>query len=102
MAVLTAANRIADQREAVFSAVPHAVPIGLAFQQMYLCALLTPLVFWLAGRFNIEQSSTWIKVLVVVAIGIGIAFLVDLINSNLVRAFEARPQSPASVLGPPR
>lgn len=102
MAVLTAANRIADQREVTFSAVPHAVPIGLAFQQMYLWALLTPLVFWLAGRFNIEQSSAWIKVLLVIAIGIGIAFFVDLINSNLVRTFEPRPQAPASVLGPSR
>jgi len=100
MAVLTAANRIADQREAVFSAVPHAVPIGLAFQQMYLWAALTPLVFWLAGRFSIEQSSTWIKVMLLIAIGVAIAFSVDLINSTLVKTFDARP--PASILGPAR
>ena len=101
MAVLTAANRIADQRDVVFSAVPHAVPIGLAFQQMYLWALLTPVLFWLAGRFSVEQSSTWIKVLVLIAVGIVIAFSVDLLNSSLVRAFNARPQPSASVLGPP-
>lgn len=70
MAVLTAANRVADQRDVTFSAVPHAVPIALAFQQMYLWALLTPLVFWLAGRFNVEQSSTWIRITALIVIGV--------------------------------
>src|SRR5438046_9104748 len=68
MAVLTAANRIADQRDVVFSAVPHAVPIGLAFQQMYLWALLTPLLFWIAGRFGVENAGTWLKVLILIAV----------------------------------
>jgi two-component system, LytTR family, sensor kinase len=101
MAVLTAANRVADQRDFGFSVVPHAVPVGLAFQQMYLWALLTPLVFWLAGRFNLEQSSVWIKVLALVLIGIVIAFFVDLINTSLVRVFDAHPQ-PGPGFGPPR
>jgi two-component system LytT family sensor kinase len=100
MAVLTAANRIADQRDIGLSIVPHAVPIGLAFQQMYLWALLTPLLFWTAGRFSIEQSRPLVKVLLLIAIGIVIAFSVDLVNSFLVRAFDARP--PAGVLGPSR
>jgi two-component system LytT family sensor kinase len=90
LAVLTAANRMADQGDFTLSAVPHAVPIGLAFQQMYLWALLTPLLFWLAGRFSIEQSSTWVKILILVAIGIVIAFSVDLLNSTLVRTFAGR------------
>jgi two-component sensor histidine kinase len=90
MAVLTAANRLADQREIAFSAVPNAVPIALAFQQMYLWAALTPLVFWLAGRFGVDQRSAWIKVLALVVIGIAIAYFVDLINSSLVDAFRAR------------
>jgi len=63
------------------------VPIGLAFQQMYLWALLTPLIFWLAGRFSVEQSNTWVKILILIAIGIVIAFSVDLLNSTLVRNF---------------
>jgi hypothetical protein len=45
LAVLTAANRLADQRDLAFSAVPGGVPIALAFQQMYLWAVLTPVVF---------------------------------------------------------
>src|SRR5437870_3820246 len=102
MAVLTAANRIADQRDVVFTAVPHAVPIGLAFQQMYLWALLTPLLLWLAGRFSVERSSTWVKVLILIAVGLGIAFSVDLFNSALVRFFDARPARGASILGPSR
>ena len=44
LALLTAANRLADQRDFILSAVPRAVPIGLAIQQMYVWALLTPLV----------------------------------------------------------
>ena len=99
MAVLTAANRLADQGNASFSAVPRAVPIGLAFQQMYLWALLTPVVFWLAGRFNVEQSSTWMKILILIVIGIVIAYSVDLINSTLVRTFKGppQPQSPSRI-----
>ncbi len=92
LAVLTSANRLADQRDLSFSAVPHGVPVALAFQQMYLWALLTPLVFWLASRFNTDQSAMWVKLLVLVAIGIAIAFSVDLINTTLVKAFEANPQ----------
>jgi two-component sensor histidine kinase len=92
LAVLTAANRLADQRDLAFSAVPRGVPIALAFQQMYLWAVLTPLVFWLASRFNANQSPAWAKVLVLVAVGIAIAFSVDFINSTLVRVFEANPQ----------
>src|SRR6266571_6569429 len=99
MAVLTASNRLADQGNASFSAVPRAVPIGLAFQQMYLWALLTPVVFWLAGRFNVEQSSTWMKILILIVIGIVIAYSVDLINSTLVRTFRGppQPQSPSRI-----
>ena len=87
LAVLTAANRLADQGDFTLSAVPRAVPIGLAFQQMYVWALLTPLMFWLAGRFNVEQSNTGVKVLILVVIGIVIAYSVDLLNSTIVRNF---------------
>jgi signal transduction histidine kinase len=91
LALLTAANRLADQRDLSFSAVPGGVPIALAFQQMYLWALLTPLVFWLAGWFNADKRETWVKVLVLILVGIVIAFTVDSINSALVRVFEAGP-----------
>jgi len=91
LALLTAANRLADQRDLSFSAVPHGVPIALAFQQMYLWALLTPVVFWLAGWFNADHRQTWVKVLVLIAVGIVIAFTVDSINSALVRVFEGGP-----------
>jgi len=107
LAVLTSANRLADQRDLSFSAVPHGVPVALAFQQMYLWALLTPLVFWLASRFNTDQSAMWVKLLVLVAIGVVIAFSVDLINSTLVRVFEANPHPDGGFgrrgpRGPPR
>ncbi|HEV7596417.1 MAG TPA: sensor histidine kinase [Gemmatimonadaceae bacterium] len=94
LALLTAANRMADQGDFTLSAVPHAIPIGLAFQQMYVWALLTPLMFWMAGRFNLEQSNTGVKILILVIIGIVIAFSVDLLNSTIVRQFATTPQSP--------
>jgi signal transduction histidine kinase len=94
LALLTAANRMADQGDFTLSAVPHAVPIGLAFQQMYVWALLTPLMFWLAGRFNVEQSNAGVKILILVVIGIVIAFSVDLLNSTIVRNFADRSEIP--------
>ena len=92
MAVLSAANRLADQGEPVFSAVPRALPIVLAFQQMYVWALLTPLIFWIAGRFNIERSSVWVRVLTLVAIGIVVAITVDLLNYTLVSQLRVGPR----------
>jgi two-component sensor histidine kinase len=94
LALLTAANRMADQGDFTLSAVPHAIPIGLAFQQMFVWALLTPLMFWIAGRFNLEQSNTGVKILILVIIGIVIAFSVDLLNSTIVRQFATTPQGP--------
>jgi len=87
LAILTAANRLADQREG-FTAVPTAVPIALAFQQMYLWALLTPPLFWLAGRFNVVESPPWTRILALIAIGLVIAFFVDLINSSLIQTLQ--------------
>lgn len=92
LAVLTAANRLADQREMGLSVVSRTVPVALAFQQMYLWALLTPLVFWIAGRYNIDESSEWAKLLLLVVIGGAIALSVDLVNSTLVREFAGGPQ----------
>ncbi|HEY8832747.1 MAG TPA: sensor histidine kinase [Gemmatimonadaceae bacterium] len=96
LALLTAANRLADQGTFTLNAVPRAVPIGLAFQQMYVWALLTPLVFWIAGRFSIEQSNTGMKILILVVIGIVIAYSVDLLNSTIVRNFAENVPSPGT------
>lgn len=102
MAVLTAANRLADQRDLSFSAVPRGVPIALAFQQMYLWAVLTPFVFWLAGRFGVVRSHTWVKVLGLVAVGITVAYFIDFINSSLVDTFRARDLAAGGIRGGPR
>jgi two-component system LytT family sensor kinase len=92
LAILTAANRLGDQRELAFNPVPRSVPIALAFQQMYLWALLTPLVFWLAQRFSVDRSTAPRRILLLLVVGILIAAFVDQINFFLVRMFEARPQ----------
>ncbi len=99
LAVLTAANRLADQRDIAFSAVPRTVPIALAFQQMYTWALLTPLVFWLAGRFSIDRSNAAQRIALLLLIGVVVAFSVDRLNSSLVMMVKA--QSRPIGLSPP-
>jgi two-component system LytT family sensor kinase len=59
---------------------------------MYLWALLTPVIFWLAARFSAVSSSLWLRIVALVVVGIVVAYGVDLINSTLVREFNARPQ----------
>jgi two-component system LytT family sensor kinase len=96
LAVLTAANRLADTREPALSVVSRTVPMALAFQQMYTWALLTPFVFWLAGRFSIDKSNAAPRLALLLAIGVVVAFLVDRLNSSLVVAFHVRPGFPAA------
>ncbi|HEX9309977.1 MAG TPA: sensor histidine kinase [Gemmatimonadaceae bacterium] len=91
LGVLTAANRVADQRDFAFSPVARTVPIALAFQQMYLWALMTPPVFWLAQRFRIDRSNAVKRILLLLLIGVVLAAFIDQINSWLVRTFESRP-----------
>jgi two-component system, LytTR family, sensor kinase len=91
LAVLTAANRLVDQREQVLGVVSRTVPVALAFQQMYTWALLTPFVFWLAGRFSIDKSNAAQRLALLLAIGVVVAFCVDRLNSSLVAAFHVHP-----------
>jgi two-component sensor histidine kinase len=92
LAVLTAANRLADQRELGLTIVSRTIPIALAFQQMYTWALITPLVFWLAGRFSIDRSNAAQRIALLLGIGVVVAFAVDRVNSSLVNAFHPRYQ----------
>ena len=103
LAVLTAANRLADQREPALSVVSRTVPVALAFQQMYTWALLTPFVFWLAGRFSIDKSNAVPRLALLLAIGVVVAFSVDRLNSSLITAFHVRPRmaGPGQLSGGP-
>ncbi|HKC80663.1 MAG TPA: sensor histidine kinase [Gemmatimonadaceae bacterium] len=92
LAVLTAANRLADQRELGLTIVSRTIPIALAFQQMYTWALITPLVFWLAGRFSIDRSNAAQRIALLLGIGVVAAFAVDRLNSSLVNTFRPRYQ----------
>jgi two-component sensor histidine kinase len=92
LAVLTAANRLADQRELGLTIVSRSIPIALAFQQMYTWALITPLVFRLAGRFSIDRSNAAQRIALLLGIGVVVAFAVDRLNSSLVNNFHPRYQ----------
>ena len=102
LAVLTAANRLADQREPALNVVSRTIPIALAFQQMYTWALLTPFVFWLAGRFSFDRSTAVKRIALLLAVGVVVAFSVDRLNSSLIAAFHVRPRyaNPAQPGGP--
>ena len=102
LAVLTAANRLADQREPALNVVSRTIPIALAFQQMYTWALLTPFVFWLAGRFSFDRSTAVKRIALLLAIGVVVAFSVERLNSSLIAAFHVRPRyaNPAQPGGP--
>jgi two-component sensor histidine kinase len=81
------------------SIVSRSVPVALAFQQMYTWALLTPFVFWLAGRFSIDKSNAAPRLAFLLAIGVVVAFFVDRLNSSLVAAFHVQPGFPAAQQG---
>jgi len=59
---------------------------------MYTWALLTPFVFWLAGRFSFDRSTAVKRIALLLAIGVVVAFSVDRLNSSLIAAFHVRPR----------
>jgi len=58
----------------------------------YTWALLTPFVFWLAGRFSFDRSTAVKRIALLLAIGVVVAFSVDRLNSSLIAAFHVRPR----------
>src|SRR5690348_10670682 len=82
-ALLTTANRMVDPRTGV---VTYTAPvIELAFFESYLWALLTPPLFLLASRSSTERGNRITRVLLLLLVGLVVAFFVD-VGVELVRA----------------
>ena len=91
MAVLTAANRLFDPRGLGFQ-LSAPGPIALAFIESYVWAVLTPLIFWLSSHLTPVRGHRFIRMLLLVAAGFGIAIVVAL-ASELARS-ALLPQPP--------
>ena len=85
MAVLTAANRLADPRGPVLVGGTETSSVVLAFAQSYLWALLTPLIFIVASRYGVDRSHVVSRVILYVLLGVICALLVDQIMLALQR-----------------
>ena len=76
-ALLTAANRLLDPRFPGQQMFASSVPLAIAFFESYLWALLTPLIFWLTWRVNLERPGRARRIVGLITVGIVIAILVD-------------------------
>lgn len=76
-ALLTSANRLLDPRFPGQLPFATSVPFAIAFFESYLWALLTPVVFWLTWRVNLEKPGRVRGILGLISAGIVIAILVD-------------------------
>jgi signal transduction histidine kinase len=78
LAALTAANAMLDPRgRGPLKPVASSAPVALAFVEAYLWALLTPLIFRLAGKYSPERSGVVPRILLFLGIGSVTAIFVD-------------------------
>lgn len=91
MALLSAANQLLDPRMAMLRPALPAAPVALAFLQAYLWALLTPLIFWVSGRYTISREH-WIKrLLLSLLLAIVISLAIDTLLAALRMALFDPP-----------
>ena len=78
LAALTAANAMLDPRgRGPLKPVASSAPVALAFVEAYLWALLTPLIFWLAGKYSPDRSRVVPRILLFLCLGVVTAIFVD-------------------------
>lgn len=75
LATLSAANRLLDPRGFGFRMSP-AGPIALAFIESWIWAAFTPLILWLSSWTSERTRSLWIRIPLLLLIGVGIAVAV--------------------------
>lgn len=75
LATLSAANRLLDPRGFGFRMSP-AGPITLAFIESWIWAAFTPLILWLSSWTSERTRPLWIRIPLLLLIGIGIAIAV--------------------------
>jgi two-component system LytT family sensor kinase len=76
LATLSAVNRLLDPRGFGFRPMSPAGPIALAYIESWIWAAFTPLIFWLSSWTSARTRSPWIRVPLLLLIGIAIAVIV--------------------------
>ncbi|HJQ37480.1 MAG TPA: histidine kinase [Thermoanaerobaculia bacterium] len=99
LATLSTVNRLVGAREFGIERVLSSGTVTLAFIEAWTWAALTPFIFWLCSRSNFAQSR-WIRIPLLIAIGIAISILVFVVLDFARDAFvtvpiRRRPRPPA-------
>ena len=75
LAMLTALNRRFDIRSGGFQLTFTSAPVVFAFIESFAWALITPIVFWLSRRFTLDRGNRFKSILVLLAVGVAVAWL---------------------------
>jgi signal transduction histidine kinase len=99
LALVATVNRLIDVRDFGLGRVMSpAGPIALSFIEAWTWAALTPLIFWVSSRSSDFARSPWIRVPLLILIGIAIAIavhvLLDFARSQIYTAFPRRRGGP--------
>jgi signal transduction histidine kinase len=83
IALLSTANALFDPLVRGPSPIPRSLPVSMAFIDSYLWAALTPFIFWLAGRFNVEATNWLRRLPLFVGVGLALAIPFDMLTDFL-------------------
>lgn len=87
LALLSAANAVLDPRARGLESALSTGPVALAFAESYLWAALTPVIFWLGGRFNVERANWVSRLALFLGVGIVVAMGVEMLLAYLRTEF---------------
>src|SRR5690349_8881267 len=89
LATLSAVNRLLDPRGFGFRRMSPAGPITLAFIEAWTWAAVTPFILWVSSLSSVSKRSLWVRVPLLILLGIGIAILVyTLLNAARFVVFD--------------
>jgi sensor histidine kinase YesM len=99
LATLSTVNRLLGAREFGIERVLSSGSITLAFIESWTWAALTPFIFWLSSRSSLA-TSRWIRIPLLIAIGIAVAILVYVVldfarDAIITTPVRRRPRGPA-------
>jgi signal transduction histidine kinase len=83
LALLQAANAVLDPRGRGVEAAITSVPVLLQFAESYLWAALTPVIFWLGGRYGTERANIAARLVLFLGVGILLAMGVEMLLAYL-------------------
>jgi two-component system LytT family sensor kinase len=83
MALLTSANSLIDPRARGLTPISPSAPVALAFIEAYVWAVITPLVFWLANRFQLERAQWLPRAALLFVVGMAFSIAVDVLIGML-------------------